>query len=165
MKRMFGVEIQAPTGKLPGFYAQVIHKIGDNVNVFDRDGQLLIVDSESDHKKLLELLTKASMLGEEFSLWHLPADTEIARLEDIGFESQSGHIYVYAERVSFFSLDSSAGDGRDQWAALEQMKETILGRIPSGPTDLYLADPAHDQLIDGIARAYNVSVIWQDEAV
>lgn len=165
MKRMFGVEMQAPAGKLPGFYAQVIHKIGDNVNVFDRDGQLLIVEGEHDRQKLNELLTKASMLGEEFSLWLLPPDTEIIHLDDIGFESQEGHTYLYADRVAFFSLDVSEGDDQDQWAALEQMKEAILGRIPSTPADLYLIDPAHDQLIDGIARAYNISVLWQDKDV
>ncbi|USG67528.1 hypothetical protein NDK47_09740 [Brevibacillus ruminantium] len=160
MKRMFGIEMHVPSGKLPGFYAQVIHKIGDHVNVFDRDEQLLIVDNEQERDKLAQLLEQASMLGEEFALWLLPASASIDHLEDIGFESQAGHVYLYTDRVTAFSLDLSSGQQQDRWAALEQMKESTFGLIPGEAGDLYLTDPEQELLIEGIARAYQVSVNW-----
>ncbi|WP_228728419.1 hypothetical protein [Brevibacillus composti] len=157
---MFGIEMQQAPGKLPGFYAQVIHKIGDHVNVYDRDEQLLIVENEQERDKLIEILEKASMLGEEFPLWLLPANAEMADLDAVGFESQDGHLYVYADRVAAFTLDPAIGAERDRWAALEQMKESILGRIPAAAASdtWYLIDSEQDQLMLGIAKAYGVQL-------
>lgn len=165
MKRMYGVDMQVPAGKRPGFYAQVIHKIGDHVNVFDRDGRLFIVESPQERDTLRDLLQKAGMLGEEFTLWLLPEGAEIAHLDDVGFVSHNEHAYLYADRVAAFSLDSSAGEERDRWAALEQCREHVIGTLPpsSSRPALYLVDAGQTDLIDGIARAYRTAVTWWNE--
>jgi hypothetical protein len=165
MQRMYGVEMQVPAGKRPGFYAQVIHKIGDHVNVFDRDGRLLIVESPQERDTLKDLLQKAGMLGEEFALWLLPEAAEFDYLDDVGFVSQSEHAYLYADRVAAFSFDSAAGEERDRWAALEQCREHVIGTLPPSTSRpaLYLVDAGQTELIEGIARAYQTAVTWWNE--
>lgn len=162
MRLMYGVEFQVPAGKLPGFYAQVIHKIGDNVNVFDRDGQLFIVENEEEQAKLEAVLTKPNMLGDVFALLLLPDGTQITHLEDAGFVSQSDHVYMYADRVAMFSVDEHAGDAQDRWAAQEQWKEHVLGQIPSygSMTPVFIMDSSLTELVEGIAQAYRTSISW-----
>jgi hypothetical protein len=159
MRRMYGVEMQAPAGKLPGFYAQVIHKIGDNVNVFDRDQQLLIVETEEERKKLTQILEKAQMLGDAFDLWLLPPGTDWPDPADYGFTSDNNHTYAYADQVSLFRMD--AGLAEDSWAALQQMKDHILlSPTASDGSPIYLVDRNLEELMEGIARAYHVSIRW-----
>lgn len=162
MQRMYGVEMQVPSGKLPGFYAQVIHKIGDHVNVFDRDELLFIVEQEEERDKLIEILSKAQMLGEQFALLHIPAAVSLERIDEVGFVSQSERMYLYAERVALFSLDPQAGDAQDRWAALEQLKEHLIGEIPAGEEPpVYILENTMTELAERIARAYRVSLHWR----
>jgi hypothetical protein len=160
--RMYGVEMQVPGGKLPGFYAQVIHKIGDHVNVFDRDGQLLIVPDDEARAKLSEILGNANMLGDTFALYLLPDGAVVFHLADYGFRSQDGHTFLYADRVSLFHLDASTGSADNRWAALEQMKEHLAGKLETSNPPLYIADNNAKELIDGIARSYRIGVRWID---
>jgi hypothetical protein len=162
MRHMYGVELQVPTGKLPGFYAQVIHKIGDHVNVFDRDKLLFIVETDEEREKLEAVLAKSNMLGELFPLLLLPPSTRITDLDDIGFISQSEHLYLYAERVALFTVTGQAGDEKDLWAAQEQWKEHLLGEIPATESDgpIFITDSSLTELAEGIAHAYRVRLSW-----
>ncbi|WP_241254388.1 hypothetical protein [Brevibacillus sp. SYP-B805] len=162
MKRMYGVELQVPSGKLPGFYAQMVHKIGDTVKVFDRDQQLMIVESEAERDKLMEILEKHRMAGDLVDLWLLPAGQESAN-PDYGFVSLSGNSYLLADLVAFFQFNDLEGSPQDRWAALEQMNEHVVASLTDeGGRPLYIVDRSMTDLIDGIARAYRVSVQWMD---
>lgn len=165
MERMYGVEMQVPAGKLPGFYAQVVHKIGDNVEVFDRDQQMFIVKREAEREQLLAILGKHQMAGELIDLWRLPEDIKDAPDSDYGFVSLSGNAYLLADLVAFFQFTQPSGSSQEQWAALQQMKEHILLDITSGSDSprLYAVDRNLADLIDGIARAYRVNVKWIEE--
>ncbi|WP_103107708.1 hypothetical protein [Brevibacillus reuszeri] len=162
MRHMYGVELQVPAGKLPGFYAQVIHKIGDHVNVFDRDKLLFIVENEEECEKLEAILTKSSMLGDILPLLQLPSSTQLKQLDDFGFVSQNEHLYVYAERVALFTITTGAGSEQDRWAASEQLQEHLLGTIPQTADEapVCLIDSSLTELADGIARAYQTSLTW-----
>lgn len=158
---MFGVEMDAPKGKLPGFYAQAIRRIGDAVRVFDRDKQLLIVEREEDREKLIAILDCYGMAGERFDLWLLPEGTDASRLGDYGFVSASGRAYLYADLVAFFRLDPSAGTPEDRWAALEQMKEYLIASLPGARGDhLHAVDRDQRELMEKIARAYGAPLVW-----
>lgn len=162
MRPMYGVEMQVPTGKLPGFYAQVIHKIGDHVNVFDRDKLLFIVEGEEERDKLEAVLTKSHMLGEVFPLLLLPPQAQVVSLDDTGFISESGNHYLYTDRVALFALALDEGNDRDRWAAEEQLKEHAVGFIPGEvqDTSVWIVDHSLAELVEGIARAYRLSVNW-----
>ncbi|MFD2371036.1 hypothetical protein ACFSO0_14030 [Brevibacillus sp. GCM10020057] len=162
MRHMYGVEIHVPAGKLPGFYAQVIHKIGDHVNVFDRDNLLFIVENEAERDKLEAVLSKSGMLGDRFSLLLLPSSAQIDTVEDIGFVSQSEHLYLYAERVALFTFAGGTENEQDRWAAQEQLREHVSGQFPAtaSSTPVFILDNAQTELADGIARAYGQSLVW-----
>ncbi|MFS0558593.1 hypothetical protein [Brevibacillus sp. 179-C9.3 HS] len=161
MRHMYGIELHVPAGKLPGFYAQVIHKIGDHVNVFDRDKLLFIVENQAEQEKLEAILAKSNMLGDAFSLLLLPSSTTIDQLDDIGFVSQNEHSYVYADRVALFTL-ATPSESQDQWAALEQLREHVLGVLPetTHQAEAYLIDQSMMVLAEGIAKAYQVKLVW-----
>ncbi len=165
MERMYGVEMQVPTGKLPGFYAQVVHKIGDSVQVFDRDQQMFIVKTETEREQLVAILSKHQMAGELLDLWRLPDEVKDAPDSDYGFVSISGNAYLLADLVAFFQFTQPSSFSQEQWAALEQMKEHILLEIPhsSNTPALYAVDRSLTDLIDGIARAYRIEVEWIEE--
>ncbi|MGG1661720.1 hypothetical protein [Brevibacillus sp. NRS-1366] len=162
MRYMYGVELLVPAGKLPGFYAQVIHKIGDHVNVFDRDKLLFIVENDAEREKLEAVLTKSSMLGDVFPLLLLPPTTEWEHLDDLGFVSQNEHLYLYAERVSLFTVPPTSGSAQDRWAASEQWREHLLGSVPQTADEsaIYIIDSSLAELAEGIARAYQITLTW-----
>ncbi len=162
---MYGVEMEAPAGKLPGFYAQVVHKIGEQVAVFDRAQQMLIVKSEEECEQLLSILGKHQMAGESFALWRLPEGFAETPDSDYGFLGLSGNAYLLADLVTFFQFTEPNNSSQEQWAALEQMKEHILLQIPEklNHTPLYAVDRNLTDLIDGIARAYTTDIQWIEE--
>ncbi|MET3288119.1 UNVERIFIED_CONTAM: hypothetical protein ABID98_000689 [Brevibacillus sp. OAP136] len=162
LQNMYGVEMEVPTGKLPGFYAQVIHKIGDQVPLFDRDGQLMIVESEDHLRTLVSILETHGMAGEQFELLLLPSDAIPDDIHDYGFISMSEHAFLYTDRIATFSLDATAGTEANQWAALQQMKEHIIHSLPDVANGtLHLIDKNQVELMEGIARAYAVRLNWE----
>lgn len=161
LRKLYGVEMQIPAGKLPGFFAQIIHKIGDNVTVFDRDQQLFIVPSEAEREKLIEIFDKYHITGDLFALWLLPAEAGAGIAGDYGFTSAAGNRYMYDELVSFFRFNQDEGNSQDRWAALEQMREHLIVSLPEKANDaLHIVDKNQVDLIEGIARAYKVSLVW-----
>ncbi|HZG14612.1 MAG TPA: hypothetical protein VE710_06275 [Candidatus Bathyarchaeia archaeon] len=162
LERMYGVEMEAPAGKLPGFYAQVVHKIGEQVAVFDRVQQMLIVKTEEEREQLLTILGKHQMAGESLDLWRLPEGFAETPDSDYGFLGLSGNAYLLADLVTFFQFTEPTSSSQEQWAALEQMKEHILLQIPveNANTPLYAVDRNLSDLIEGIARAYTTQVTW-----
>lgn len=161
LRKMYGVEMEVPSGKLPGYYAQVVHKIGDQIEVFDRDGQLLIVSTENDRNSLVDILEKHLMAGEQFELWLLPPETDAEAVGDYGFISMSGHVFLYTYLVDAFTFDPAFGSAQDRFAALQQMKEHIIHSLPEATDEaLHLIDKNHDELIAVIANAYQVKFVW-----
>lgn len=162
MRHMYGIELAIPDGKLPGFYAQVIHKIGDHVNVFDRYKLLFIVENEAEKDKLEAILQKSQMLGDGFSLLLLPPEAMVGHLDDIGFVSPNDHMFVYADQVALFTVEKASGTPADRWAAAEQWKEHVSGTIPQAEEEetIYLLDSSLTELVEGIAKAYQVQVQW-----
>ena len=160
MRHMYGIELAIPAGKMPGFYAQVIHKIGDHVNVFARDKLLFIVENEVERDKLAAILQKSNMLGDSFSLLLLPPQAVIDEVGDIGFVTENGHTLVYADQVALFTADKDSGSPDDRWAAAEQWKEHVKGTIPQADQEdtIYLIDSNLTELAEGIAKAYKVKL-------
>ncbi|WP_126425952.1 hypothetical protein [Brevibacillus marinus] len=159
LKRMYGVEVDAVGGKLPGFYAQIVHKIGAEVRVFDRDGQLYIVESAEERQKLLNILRDRQMAGEQFDLWLVPDSA--ANIDDYGFVSLAGRTYLYDNLVLFFRIQPQVGSAEDRWAAAQQLNEHIIAAFQrENEETVYVADRNQTDLLEGIARAYRVKLEW-----
>ncbi|MGN7470062.1 hypothetical protein [Brevibacillus sp. SAFN-007a] len=162
MRPMYGIELAIPDGKYPGFYAQVIPKIEDAVNVFERDQLLFIVEKETEKDKLETLLQTFRLPGDVFSLLLLPEEAVIADLDAIGFVSPRGHRFVYREQVALFTVDKAFGTPADRWAAAEQWKEHVSGTIAQTEQKepIYLIDSSLTELAQRIADAYSVRIQW-----
>ncbi|MGE5703773.1 MAG: hypothetical protein ACM32O_14700 [Clostridia bacterium] len=161
LQKMYGMEMNVPAGKLPGFYAQLIHKIGDRVEVFDRDQTMFILDKPEQREILRSLLAPYNMVGEEYDLWLLSVPVPAEEIVDYGFVSQAEHAYLFADTIDIFRFDSTKGSAEDRWAALQQMQEHIIISLPESVKEtLYLIDKNYTDLIGGIANAYAVGVDW-----
>lgn len=172
IRPLYGLEMEIPAGKLPGFYAQIIHKIGDEVEVYDRCGLIFILNSPEQLDKLVQILAKYNMATETFELYQLPDETQFQSLEDYGFEGIEGNRYVLAHLVSLFRLETSGGtdsnvklsaslkndDPSDSWAVIEQLQEYLIAKVPDEKDTLYVLDSTHQDLAMHIAQKYNVSL-------
>ncbi|GAA4715413.1 hypothetical protein [Brevibacillus fulvus] len=156
----YGIEMQVPSGKLPGFYAQIIHQIGDRLTLFDRDQQLFIV-TPADKEKLIAIFDKYKVTGEIFQLLVLPEQTVVHELADYGFQTAE-HVYVYAERVAFFQISQQEGQPDDRWACEQQLQESFIVSLPE-KNGMTLHGVAKNQadLVERTAAAYRVKVIWE----
>jgi len=163
LRKMFGIEMEVPTGKLPGFYAQAIHKIGDEVTVYDRDQQLFIVENEAERDKLARVLTAFRMHGEAFTLWLLPPDIHVRLLSDYGFSSISDQHYLYDHLILRFRFRENAGTAEDRNAAIAQIKQHILAVVEEGTNQTYIIDANHKQLLDKVAAVFHTSLEWLND--
>ncbi|WP_139489987.1 hypothetical protein [Brevibacillus dissolubilis] len=160
LERAYGLEMEIPSGKLPGFYAQMVHKIGDEVKVADRDQKLFIVDSEEELEKLSAVLTKYQALGERFELWRLPEGALGDRLTDFGFESVNGRLYLYDHLVAFCRVDLNSGAANERVSALEQMKLNVLSVLRGKNETVYVVDENHVELVESVAKRFDVQLEW-----
>lgn len=156
---LYGVELEMPKGKLPGFYAQIVHKIGEQVKVIDRDKKLMIVSTADDQQQLLQIATTYQAKTECFSLWLLPEGVTSPKLSDYGFISLNDRQYVYANLVSFFRFPDNPLT-HDHQEAYEQMKQHILASFTAKDQIIYITDTNHKELLDQLASRYKVVLDW-----
>lgn len=161
--RVYGVDMDIPQGKKPGYYAQAVHAIGDRVRVTDRDGQTLIVDSQEDWMALQEILARYHMAGERYLLWRLPLSFPAEQMDGIGFTSLSDISYLY-DCVAFFSIDPTIGSPSDRESALQQLMEHVKLSVPDETAGtLYIIEDHLRDLMEGIAKAYQIHLHWHGE--
>jgi len=160
MEIKWGVLIDLPDGKLPGFYAQIVKALAGKVNLFDRDKELLVLGSEDEQQTALDVMDDYKVPAEPLPLLLLPATAETTALfSDYGFESRLGHRYLYAGqvRVFRFAADVAAQAG----PAVMQMQEHLLARFPDKDGEmLYAVSRQLDALMSGIARAYRCDIVF-----
>ncbi len=158
----FAVSMDLPKHKRPGFYAQIVKGLAEKVTLWDRDKELLIVSSEDDREDIIALLTHYNVPYECFDLFMLPNNTKRTSLfDDYGFSTQANHHYLYAHLVSTFQLHAEHEDSETQQAAL-QIEEHLLAsyfNLEEASTH-YIVDQQLEDLINGIARAYQCHVDW-----
>lgn len=161
--RKYGVEVQLPEGKRPGYYAQFVKAIANRVRLSDRDKELLIVDDEQESGLLTELIEEYKFGYEPFELLLLPEDAEVTPLfDDYGFVSLSGGSYLYGHLCAvyrFADLDEQAEPAQ----AVAQMEEHLIARFPYEGSMHYAVDQSLSDLMHGIAKAYGCRLIFVEE--
>ncbi|MDF2715504.1 MAG: hypothetical protein K0R28_2429 [Paenibacillus sp.] len=150
----YGVDMQLPEGKRPGYYAQFVKALAAKVRIEDRDKELLIVNSEEDCEALLELMDEYRFEYEQFDLLALPQDAEVTPLfVDYGFESVSDNTYLYGHLCAVFKFAGADHDAEPE-QALEQMQEHLVARFAVDGETLFAVDQLLTELMHGIANAY-----------
>ncbi|MCD1261527.1 hypothetical protein B5M42_022245 [Paenibacillus athensensis] len=160
MQIKWGVCIDLPDDKLPGFYAQIVKALAGKANLFDRDKELLVLGTEEDQQTTLDIMDSYKVPAEPLALLLLPESAETTVLfSDYGFESRLANRYLYANQVRIFRF---ADDGATQAGqAVMQMQEHLLARFPDEDGEkLYAVSRQLDALMSGIARAYRCELVF-----
>ncbi|GAB2703060.1 hypothetical protein ACFQWB_01640 [Paenibacillus thermoaerophilus] len=151
----YGIAIDLPDGKLPGFYAQFVKKLAERVSLLDREKDILIARTSEEADIVLELLQRFNGSGEKIELLVLPEEAVLSpRFTDYGFTCRSGAHYAYAGTVSRVLVPDEQPFGAEPAPALEQMREHTLAEYADPGNLVLLAETQHVPLLAEIARAY-----------
>ena len=155
---VYGIKMKPPVNKLPGFIAQIVKKTADLANVMDRDKQLVIISDRVEAEALQNYYQSKGVLEDFHPLIHLSQASE-CRLSftDYGFFSQNDEPYLYKEMIAWFRIIK--GHHQQKEMALLQMEEHIICR----DEQLFFVDRMHLELMQGIARAYNIELTFPSE--
>ncbi|MCA0171079.1 hypothetical protein [Bacillus sp. RAR_GA_16] len=155
---VFGVEMKPPVDKLPGFIAQLVKKTAEIAKVLDRDKQLVILSTEEEANALQNYYQSKDVLEGFYPLIHLsPSSALKPSFTDYGFISQNNESYLYKEMVASFMIQK--GDNQQREMALLQMEEHLICK----DENLFFIDRMHIELMEGIARAYNIELTFWSE--
>lgn len=150
---VYGVELNPPSGALPGLTAQLIKKTAELVEAIDRDGKLVIVAHKEEADTLVEYYSDKNAFGERYTLVQLSNSTKASSsLTDYGFTSQTNNHYLYRNMVTGFSI--SKGDKEQIEMALLQIEEHLIAT----DGNVFYVDIMQKELMEGIARAYEIEL-------
>ncbi|TDF96705.1 hypothetical protein [Paenibacillus piri] len=155
----FGLLMDMPDHKLPGFYAQVIKALAAKAPLFDRDKELLIFSSADERLAAHPIMEQYRIPYELMALLLLPDSVKPRPVyTDYGFVSRSGNSYVYADEVYLFTLHAGQA-GAEPAQAAEQLEEHLLASFVQGEEAVYVTDSPSDELARRIARAYRCEAV------
>lgn len=161
MKRAYGVEMQQPTAsKTPGYFSRLVKKSIEIASIIDRDRRLSIVLTKDDQEQLANYYESKGIFEEAFELLFLENHEKMPSFLDYGFTSDSELDYLYADLVACFIMTDDT-DSEHKNMALIQMKEHLIA-IEKLEQPIYVVDIQFKPLIDKIAAAYEVAMMWID---
>jgi hypothetical protein len=158
MKKL-AVLMNLPEAKLPGFYAQIVKGLANKVQLFDRDKEMLILNTREECESVYELLHQYRIEFEEMELLLLPASSILyANFTDYGFISRAEYHYFYSHLVSIFRFNSISDPLSEPQQAMLQMEEYLLARYSFCGSEYYTIDQQLKPLLSGIAKAYQCEI-------
>ncbi|MEI7026729.1 hypothetical protein [Paenibacillus sp. y28] len=157
----YGIIMAPPEGKQAGFYAQFVKALAAEIQLFDRDKELLIVNSMEEQEKTAGLCERYQFGAEPVLLLMLPVSAETKPLwDDYGFQSRAGHRYLYHDACALFRFHTFQPAAAAPEQAEAQMDEHLLAALPDGNGRIYAVDSSFKALMEGIARAYMCAIEW-----
>ncbi|OIJ20270.1 hypothetical protein BKP45_09385 [Anaerobacillus alkalidiazotrophicus] len=117
-----------------------------------------IVSSPEDQILLKDLLTYYDVFEDAFVLYKLKEPEMKNIFIDFGFTSQKGDFYLYKDLVIPFTI--SGNNEKALQHALEQMDEHLIASENEQIRTIYFVERYHQELIEGIAEAYKINVIF-----
>lgn len=160
--RKYGLEMQLPEGKMPGFYAQIIKGIADRAPLFDRYKELLIFDSPELLPAAEDLLNHYRVPAERCELLLLPMESmERGPLfEDYVLVSRAENGFADLTLTAAFSLTAAKPDAEPA-PALQQLDEHLIGSFRAENGHVHLIDRQLAELAEKIAQVYSCGVEWR----
>jgi hypothetical protein len=151
--------LDMPEGKLPGFYAQIVKGLAQRVTLFDRDKELLVLNTIKDRDAVIELLEHYHIQSEEMQLLLLPSNSSLyASFTDYGFTSRAERHYLYDHLVSIFCFGESGSTQAEPANALLQIQEHLIAEFQIDDVSYFTVDSQLNELIERIALAYRCSI-------
>lgn len=159
MEFKIGLMMDLPEGKIPGFYAQVVKALAGKVQLFDRDKEMLIVSNEEQQRAALEVTDHFHIETSIMELRLLDESAELTDLfSDYGFTSRAEHNYLYDKIVIPFRFTANSSPVDVDQAALQVEEHLIAQYKDAEHRDVYIVDRQFEELMQGIAKAYRVSI-------
>ncbi|MFS1513491.1 hypothetical protein VQL36_13765 [Chengkuizengella sp. SCS-71B] len=151
------VIMDLPEGKIPGYYAQVVKSLANKTNLFDRDKEVLIVNSKKELESVIEVMDHFKINYDTCTLFVLPEDAKLAtHYSDYGFTSKFGNTYLYENLTSIFYFTQSQETNTSQ--AIDQIEEHKLAEYSLGTLTYYAVEKHLEELIEGISKAYHCQI-------
>lgn len=157
LQRTYGLMIELPEGKLPGFYAQWIKALAAKAPLFDRDKDMLIFLTPEEREAAYPVMQQYKIAYEEADLLLLPDTLKTQPIfTDFGWFTRSEHAYVNADAVFIFQLAAEDPQAEPE-QALQQLEEHLWASFGSGAESIttYLTDIESAELMERIAQAYH----------
>jgi hypothetical protein len=163
MERKYGIDMQLPAGKLPGFYAQIVKGIADRSPLFDRHKELLIFGSPEDFPPVLELLAHYKVGAESCELLMVPPEgiSRHDRFEDFAVVTREGNIFFDLTYTAAFRLTDER-PGAEPAPALIQLEEHIMAEVTEDGLTWRIIERQLSELADKVALAYHCGIEWLD---
>lgn len=157
----YAVIVELPEGKMPGFYAQFVKALANQVRLFDRDKEMLIVDSQEERKRVVEVMKRFKFAYDFLDLRLLPHEVRrYPAFDDYGFISRAENAYVYEHLTAVYRINEDRPASPDLWQALLQMEEHWIASCAGDGGTRYVVDAQLRPLIERIAEAYRCQVEW-----
>ncbi|NBI29401.1 hypothetical protein [Chengkuizengella marina] len=151
------VIMNLPEGKIPGYYAQVVKSLASKTNLFDRDKEVLIVNSKNELLSVIEVMNQFKLNYETCALYLLPEDAKLTNhYSDFGFTSKFGNTYLYENLTSIFYFTENKESSTSQ--AIHQIEEHKLAEYNSDEITYYAVEKHLEELILGISKAYQCQI-------
>jgi hypothetical protein len=161
MRKLIGVEMRLPDGKLPGFYSQIVKGIADRAELFDRHKELLIFRSREELPAVLDLLAHYKVESDLLDLLLLPENgiRRGPRYEDYIVETNQENRYAVLSEVRFFELTAERPEAETA-PALAQLEEELIVRLEPPGIRLLAVDAQSEEWAERVAEAYRCGVRW-----
>lgn len=156
IQQMIVVEMEMPKNKLPGFYGQIVHKIGDQVKLFDRYLILFVVEDHTQAAKLHQIFDKYQVNWEDYRAWVLPPDTNIPLIDRFGFTGILGNKFLFTHQVTPFQLQGDADNSH--LTVTKQLQDHIIAQVPSPTGTIYFIDSIYLDVAIQLAQRYQVGI-------
>jgi hypothetical protein len=162
LEQMLGLDFELPKDKPPGFYAQIIKGMAQNVPLFDLHKELLIFDHQEHLPAAIKVLEHYRVSFERCDLLHLPAE-QLERgnlFEDYVIVTRSENIFVDLAQTAVFTLHTAKPDAEPAPALLQLQEHLIASSNRTNNTTLHFMDRQLTELAERIAGVYGCHVIW-----
>lgn len=161
IERKYGLDMQLPSGKLPGFYAQIVKGIADHAPLYDRHKELLIFDRPESLPAAEDFLARYKVESERCELLELPPEGTDGsdRFEDFGFTTREGRVFLDLAYAAGFRLTEEK-PGAESAPALLQMEEHRIASVREDGLAWFFIERQLAELADKVARAYGCGVRW-----
>ncbi|MEK8129696.1 hypothetical protein WMW72_17460 [Paenibacillus filicis] len=165
----YALELSPPNQARTDGFEPILQALKNRNIRYDQDKELLVFTSADDMEEARQLAEAYEASAEELKLLRLPRSLRTrATFTDFGFVSRlEGICYLYAELAVLFRLQEASEEpvrpvrSFNPASAVAQLGEHMLGdwRDADG-SPVFALEAQHDELAEGIARAYGCRVEW-----
>ncbi len=156
MNKYTGVELVNETKEIVEQYRDIETYLQKKAFDFYQYG--IVVSTSQEKHELISLLEEHQLFETSFTIYMLERATTKSTFTDFGFISTNGNHYLYEELVIPFTV--SGNNERDIHAAVEQMDEHLVASDTLKNQTYYFVERYHQDLIQGIADAYKIIVVF-----